>query len=88
METGECKDVMMSYLSCIKRVKGMNDPECRLQAKEYLSCRMERCVYIHLPRFGQIGQGEIEDGREGRSLNWMRWWADSVEQKFDGEGRI
>jgi cytochrome c oxidase assembly protein subunit 19 len=42
--TGECKDVMISYLACIKRVKGQNDPECRNFAKSYLSCRMERCV--------------------------------------------
>ncbi|CAJ2513454.1 Uu.00g015730.m01.CDS01 [Anthostomella pinea] len=39
---GECKDVMTRYLSCIKRVKGMNDEECRGLAKSYLGCRMDR----------------------------------------------
>ncbi|KAK4197743.1 hypothetical protein QBC40DRAFT_100658 [Triangularia verruculosa] len=39
---GECKDVMMSYLSCIKKVKGVNQDECRQLAKSYLGCRMDR----------------------------------------------
>ncbi|CAP69610.1 uncharacterized protein PODANS_1_12660 [Podospora anserina S mat+] len=38
---GECKDVMMSYLSCIKKVKGVNQDECRQLAKSYLGCRMD-----------------------------------------------
>ncbi|KAK3301176.1 uncharacterized protein B0H64DRAFT_32560 [Chaetomium fimeti] len=38
---GECKHVMMSYLSCMKKVKGMNDDECRMLAKSYLGCRMD-----------------------------------------------
>ncbi|KAK3906834.1 putative succinyl-CoA ligase subunit alpha, mitochondrial [Staphylotrichum tortipilum] len=39
---GECKDVMMTYLSCIKKVKGVNEDECRMLAKSYLTCRMDR----------------------------------------------
>ncbi|KAI1776704.1 hypothetical protein F4818DRAFT_411623 [Hypoxylon cercidicola] len=39
---GECKAVMTKYLSCIKKVKGMNDEECRQLAKSYLTCRMDR----------------------------------------------
>lgn len=39
---GECKDVMTKYLSCIKKVKGVNDEECRNLAKSYLACRMDR----------------------------------------------
>ncbi|KAK3996455.1 putative succinyl-CoA ligase subunit alpha, mitochondrial [Cladorrhinum sp. PSN332] len=38
---GECKHVMMSYLNCIKKVKGVNEDECRSLAKSYLSCRMD-----------------------------------------------
>lgn len=37
---------MMSYLSCIKKVKGVNEDECRMLAKSYLACRMDRWV-IH-----------------------------------------
>ena len=33
---------MISYLACIKKVKGVNDNECRNLAKSYLSCRMDR----------------------------------------------
>ncbi|KAK4242315.1 hypothetical protein C8A03DRAFT_40287 [Achaetomium macrosporum] len=39
---GECKSVMMSYLSCMKKVKGVNEDECRMLAKSYLACRMDR----------------------------------------------
>ncbi|KAH6660243.1 hypothetical protein BKA67DRAFT_641372 [Truncatella angustata] len=39
---GECKDVMVNYLKCLKTVKGQNDPACRELAKNYLGCRMER----------------------------------------------
>jgi hypothetical protein len=34
----------MSYLSCIKKVKGVNEDQCRMLAKSYLTCRMDRCV--------------------------------------------
>lgn len=33
---------MTDYLACLKRVRGSNDPECRLLAKAYLQCRMDR----------------------------------------------
>ena len=42
MMTGECKQSMTKYLSCIKKVKGVNEGECRELAKAYLSCRMDR----------------------------------------------
>ncbi|KAB5551166.1 hypothetical protein GE09DRAFT_1212589 [Coniochaeta sp. 2T2.1] len=38
---GECKEVMKSYLACMKKVRGVNEDECRLLAKSYLACRME-----------------------------------------------
>lgn len=43
---GECKPVMKEYLACLKKVKGENDMVCRLIAKEYLKCRMERYVFL------------------------------------------
>ena len=33
---------MESYLKCLKRVGGANEQECRMIAKAYLECRMER----------------------------------------------
>lgn len=33
---------MVEYLACLKRVRGTNDHQCRLIAKEYLKCRMDR----------------------------------------------
>jgi hypothetical protein len=35
---------MMEYLSCLKKVKGVNEEECRQLAKNYLACRMDRFV--------------------------------------------
>ncbi|UPK98373.1 hypothetical protein LCI18_009308 [Fusarium solani-melongenae] len=39
---GECKTVMAKYLACMKKVRGVNEDECRDMAKAYLSCRMDR----------------------------------------------
>lgn len=33
---------MTQYLSCIKKVKGLNRDECRELAKTYLTCRMDK----------------------------------------------
>lgn len=33
---------MVQYLSCIKKVKGVNEDQCRQLAKSYLTCRMDR----------------------------------------------
>ncbi|OAK94339.1 hypothetical protein IQ06DRAFT_234262 [Phaeosphaeriaceae sp. SRC1lsM3a] len=48
---GECKDIMMSYLRCIKSHRGSNDPECRDLSKSYLSCRMDRYVPTSLSSY-------------------------------------
>ncbi|KXH56500.1 CHCH domain-containing protein [Colletotrichum salicis] len=40
--SGECKHVIATYLECIKKVRGVNDSECRDLAKSYLACRMDR----------------------------------------------
>lgn len=33
---------MQNYLSCMKKVRGVNEEECRGLAKAYLACRMDR----------------------------------------------
>jgi cytochrome c oxidase assembly protein subunit 19 len=48
----ECKHLISSYLRCLKRPRpsqdsgriqaGINDEECRLIAKDYLQCRMDK----------------------------------------------
>jgi cytochrome c oxidase assembly protein subunit 19 len=46
----ECKHIISSYLRCLKKPRaasgkiqaGVNDEECRIIAKEYLQCRMDR----------------------------------------------
>lgn len=39
---GECKSIVGAYLRCVRRMRGTNDTECRMIAKEYLRCRMDR----------------------------------------------
>ena len=38
---GECKPIIADYLRCLRRVRGTNDEECRMMAKNYLKCRMD-----------------------------------------------
>lgn len=38
---GECKKEMLDYMLCIRREKNDNS-KCRLQAKDYLGCRMNK----------------------------------------------
>lgn len=35
---------MKAYLACIKKVKGVNEDQCRDIAKAYLTCRMDKYV--------------------------------------------
>lgn len=69
---GECKDVMIGYLSCIKKSKGMNDEECRNLAKSYLGCRMDRSATHWVPGFGQ--SVNIDAGISWRRMS-LRIWA-------------
>lgn len=43
--TGECKDYMVKYLKCMKTSKSQST-DCRHLSKEYLNCRMEKCVQV------------------------------------------
>jgi len=61
--SGECKNLMTSYLRCLRAQKGTNAPECRLHAKEYLTCRMERNLMAP-DEFRNLGFKEDEFGRE------------------------
>lgn len=45
----------MSYLSCIKKVKGVNEDECRMLAKSYLTCRMDRWVILGRGTLAVVG---------------------------------
>jgi cytochrome c oxidase assembly protein subunit 19 len=38
----ECSQVMKDYLECLKYARGQNAPGCRLAAKKYLKCRMDK----------------------------------------------
>ncbi|KAK4101755.1 hypothetical protein N658DRAFT_496193 [Parathielavia hyrcaniae] len=61
---GECKNVMMSYLSCIKKVKGVNEGECRMLAKSYLACRMDRNLMAR-DEFKNLGFKDETPAKQG-----------------------
>ncbi|KAI0534013.1 hypothetical protein GGR58DRAFT_484332 [Xylaria digitata] len=63
---GECKHVMTRYLSCIKKVKGLNDEECRNLAKSYLACRMDRNLMAR-DDFKNLGFVEEADAKSPTS---------------------
>ncbi|KAM7190633.1 cytochrome c oxidase assembly protein COX19 [Naviculisporaceae sp. PSN 640] len=75
---GECKHVMTTYLNCIKKVKGVNEDQCRQLAKSYLSCRMERNL---MAKDDFKNLGFKEDPKPASSQN------DSSEQGVKGELR-
>ncbi|KAF1364614.1 hypothetical protein EJ07DRAFT_97625, partial [Lizonia empirigonia] len=59
---GECKEIMLSYLRCIKSHRGTNDSECRNLSKSYLSCRMDRNLMAP-DSFKNLGFGEDSGDR-------------------------
>ncbi|KAL1888643.1 Cytochrome c oxidase assembly protein cox19 [Sporothrix stenoceras] len=79
---GECKQVMLDYLSCMKKVKGVNEDECRSLAKSYLGCRMDRNLMAK-DDFKNLGfqekgdkAGSGKDGKtegETKSPGELRW---------------
>jgi len=48
----ECKMHMASYLTCLKKAKGVNVDDCRMLSKAYLQCRMDRYVLSCLQMVG------------------------------------
>lgn len=70
---------MTKYLSCIKQVKGLNDEHCRLIAKNYLSCRMEKNLmakdefknlgFAEPPASALLGKNKDQKGVKGE-LHW------------------
>ncbi|KAI0159531.1 hypothetical protein GGR57DRAFT_457696 [Xylariaceae sp. FL1272] len=63
---GECKHIMTRYLSCIKKVRGMNDEECRLLAKSYLACRMDNNLMAR-DEFKNLGFAEQTNAKSHSS---------------------
>ncbi|KAF2428820.1 hypothetical protein EJ08DRAFT_554504, partial [Tothia fuscella] len=61
---GECKNLMSSYLRCLRAQRGTNAPECRLHAKDYLQCRMERNLMAP-DEMKNLGFKEEVAGKEG-----------------------
>lgn len=42
---GECKEFMLRYLKCMKAAK-QQSTDCRHLSKDYLKCRMDKCVRL------------------------------------------
>ncbi|KAI9782720.1 MAG: Cytochrome c oxidase assembly protein cox19 [Geoglossum umbratile] len=56
---------MAEYLSCLKKARGTNDPECRWLAKAYLQCRMDRNLMAK-DEFKNLGFSEEDGGEENK----------------------
>lgn len=69
---GECKQVMMTYLNCIKKVKGVNEDACRNLAKSYLTCRMDRNLMAR-DDMKNLGFHEQTEGESERRPGELRW---------------
>ncbi|KAI9851878.1 MAG: Cytochrome c oxidase assembly protein cox19 [Vezdaea acicularis] len=54
---------MAGYLACLKKVRGTNDPECRMLAKAYLQCRMDHNLMAK-DEFKNLGFGDEKQGSE------------------------
>ncbi|BCR86913.1 cytochrome c oxidase assembly protein Cox19 [Aspergillus chevalieri] len=63
---GECKHLIRNYLKCLKTKGGVNDPDCRLMAKDYLGCRMEKNLMApdDFKNLGLIFEKQESQGRD------------------------
>ena len=61
---------MTQYLKCIKAARGQNSEECRLHAKGYLQCRMDRNLMAP-DEFKNLGCAEkdVAAGKDKKSVN-------------------
>ncbi|KAF2667426.1 hypothetical protein BT63DRAFT_403060 [Microthyrium microscopicum] len=66
----ECKEIMKTYLTCLKRTTGAND-ECREVAKEYLGCRMTHNLMAR-DSMRNLGFAEGDGGMGGRGVGGGR----------------
>lgn len=60
---GECKKPMLKYLLCLNQNENDNSV-CRLLAKEYLQCRMDKNLMKkeEWPKLG-FGDDEVDNGK-------------------------
>ncbi|CAG8680917.1 10036_t:CDS:2 [Acaulospora colombiana] len=56
---GECKEMMMAYLKCLKENKSTSTP-CRTMSKTYLDCRMKRGL-MQQEEWEKLGLGSVSN---------------------------
>ena len=65
---GECKEFMTQYLECLKS-NSSTSSECRHLNRDYLNCRMQKCVFfVHVQmnitlRIETVGSWKKTNGR-------------------------
>ena len=62
--SGECKDHMLKYMSCLKE-NSSDHSQCRPLAKDYLQCRME-CELMTKEDWSKLGYKDIEQENNRR----------------------
>lgn len=55
---GECKDFMISYMSCLKQNRNNAGP-CRAESRAYLECRMDKNL-MSREDFQKLGLGDVQ----------------------------
>jgi cytochrome c oxidase assembly protein subunit 19 len=66
----ECKHLISSYLRCLKSQNppGKNNPECRILAKDYLACRMDKGLMAK-DEWQNLGLTFSEDDKQAEELS-------------------
>lgn len=59
---GQCKKSMLQYMLCLKSNKN-NNSECRIEAKDYLQCRMDNQLMAK-EDFSKLGFEDLEPKKE------------------------
>ncbi|XP_072029749.1 cytochrome c oxidase assembly protein COX19-like [Amphiura filiformis] len=62
---GECKKFKQLFMTCLAENKGRHNP-CRVQAKEYLECRMDKELMTREP-LNKLGFSDLENKEQQKS---------------------
>jgi cytochrome c oxidase assembly protein subunit 19 len=64
---GECKEAMLYYMLCLKRNDDSNS-KCRVEAKNYLDCRMKRNL-MDKEDLKSLGYADVDNKEEIKKTN-------------------
>lgn len=77
---GECKVDMETYMKCLSENKYDNS-KCRLEAKDYLDCRMQKELMAKEP-WTKLGYGDLNTNPTTESTSSTKWMVNFVSEIF------